>query len=151
MPDIPGLTNYATLDYSTLLEIANGTDYDNADVIYYNDDWNDGHGNDGILIRVDRMDPASPSISDEDSKFVGIDVTSVLPSNLEDLGINANSERKWYTSGYNIAINVNFPEQLIRKFKENILQVIRHHLVANITFQQVSELHFIGILVHTEI
>ena len=120
LPDIPGLTNYATLDYSTIVEIANGTDYDNAEVIYYDDDWNDGHGNDGILIRVDRMDPAAPSISDEDSKFVGIDVTSVLPSSLEDLGINANSERKWYTSGYNIAINVNFPEQLADTYPSDI-------------------------------
>ncbi len=120
LPDIPQLSNYATLDYSTIIEIANGVDYDNAEVVYHNTNWNDGHGNDGVIIRVDRMNPSAPSISDEDGKFVGIDISSVLPADLDDLGINANTERYWYTSGYTIPIGVNFPETLAETYQTDI-------------------------------
>ena len=120
LPDIPQLSNYATLDYSTTIEIANGVDYDNAEVVYHNTNWNDGHGNDGVIIRVDRMNPSAPSLSDENGKLVGIDISSVLPADLDDLGINANTERYWYTSGYTIPLDVNFPEALSEIYQTDI-------------------------------
>lgn len=120
LPDIEGLISYATLDYMTIIEIANGVNYDSASVIYYNDDWHDSNGNDGVIIRVDRTLPAAPSISDENGNIVGIDISSVLPTNLDDLGINANTERHWYTNGYTIDLNVNFPEALANTYTDDI-------------------------------